>query len=387
MEEYITPYGIDFKEFRGVLNTHTAMVAGSVALAGFLKQNGVDPGFEPNDIDIFIYSPPTPQTDMFGNTIKGKYRYELLELITDLMGGWGFTPNEKFSTNKNTMYTISLDRITKIVSFTNKAEKEIQVIVLSNPCIIEYMETNFDLSCCVSWWNPKSDRFETFDPYYTLKKEVYIMRHPKTDKRHQKDLERVQKYIHRGFTHIDPPCPYVYEPDNRKLTISSKFDNMKAFDIFTLEDVSVREFLSESCWNIILKSGDNYYAFHRKQLEEYMIKTCKYIDSNMETIFDTPFNQSINIKAYCSIIYSDYTIYELKNANMTVTFNDITKSLFSLHCYNIEQWINGTPGKIVSPIRKRKESRIEATEEDIIAAFIYLQQPDALNIFYADIQG
>ena len=62
MEALITSYGINFQDFQAFFNTTTcpniglrAIVAGSFALHGYLKQEGIHPGFMPNDIDVFMY--------------------------------------------------------------------------------------------------------------------------------------------------------------------------------------------------------------------------------------------------------------------------------------------------------------------------------------------
>ena len=54
MEEFITSYGLPFHDFQELLKRINGLVTGSAALAMYLKQEGIDPGFVPNDIDIFI---------------------------------------------------------------------------------------------------------------------------------------------------------------------------------------------------------------------------------------------------------------------------------------------------------------------------------------------
>jgi hypothetical protein len=390
MEEFITSYGINFEHFRSAMDVESVLVAGSVALAGFLKQEGIDPGFQPNDLDIFIYGCPAPFTDSDGKVVRGKYKLRMLEVVMDLMQEWGFKANDKFAGDgRDNTYMLGLNRIQKILSFTNGAGKEIQVIVLNNPVILDYIETNFDLSACASWWNPKTNTFETFDPYYTRRKEIYIMRDSTNEDRRLKDMARIEKYVARGFKHIDIPCPYIDKPDARIIADSiTKFDNLTAYDIFTLEDIPLKSFIEGSSWNIVLKSGDNYYAFNRKQLQEYMLKTCSFMESTGESFFDTPFNQSINIKSYCSLIYSDFTIYELKSSHTVTVEDGKQKSLFFLYCYNVEQWIIGKPGKIVPPTRQQaRNNYVEATVEDIIAAYTYLRQTHTLDMFHAAIYG
>ena len=54
MEEFLDSYELPFHAFRTLVTENNALVAGSAALALYLKQEGVDPGFEPNDLDIWV---------------------------------------------------------------------------------------------------------------------------------------------------------------------------------------------------------------------------------------------------------------------------------------------------------------------------------------------
>ena len=54
MESFLTEYHIDFLPFQALLRETPSLIAGSSALALYLKSNGIDPGYEPGDIDIWI---------------------------------------------------------------------------------------------------------------------------------------------------------------------------------------------------------------------------------------------------------------------------------------------------------------------------------------------
>ncbi|NDB85682.1 MAG: hypothetical protein EB127_23720, partial [Alphaproteobacteria bacterium] len=54
MESLLTSYALPFEGFRTLVTQQNALVAGSTALALYLKQEGIDPGFEPNDLDIWV---------------------------------------------------------------------------------------------------------------------------------------------------------------------------------------------------------------------------------------------------------------------------------------------------------------------------------------------
>lgn len=56
MEALITSHGLDAAEFRKRLAAAGGIVAGSAALAEFFRANNQDPGFEPGDMDIWLYT-------------------------------------------------------------------------------------------------------------------------------------------------------------------------------------------------------------------------------------------------------------------------------------------------------------------------------------------
>jgi len=57
MNAFATSYGLPFAEFRTLLQDTRYLVAGSSALANYLAQEGQDPGFTPNDMDVWIEGP------------------------------------------------------------------------------------------------------------------------------------------------------------------------------------------------------------------------------------------------------------------------------------------------------------------------------------------
>ena len=414
MESLLASYNIEFKSFQEMLNKNKAIVAGSSALAHYLKQEGVDPGFEPNDLDIFLPGRQAVYTVGGEPTI----RIKSLDFVTDKLATMGFKPNDKFGKIENEVnYYSSITALLKVVSFNNDAGKEIQVIVIHTNDIKKHIESEFDLSACISYWNSEKNTFETFDPYHTKRKEIYMMREPSDDPKIQaKDKMRCEKYAARGFKLIEKPCPFVDGRDTRHQLSHEKFEGIDVMDIFTLDEMSIRDYLQKSDWNIAIKAGAAYYAFNRNALMDYMKKKESNI-GRIGKVFETPFNQCITLEAYHQLRYADYSIYELKSAYSVPTYGGRVKSMFHLSCYSVKDWIDGKEGGLVqmppqhlaaaAPVVKRIVRRgeplppqtaarayngdvLEVGIDDILAAHAHLMVPGNLEAFHAavrEIQG
>ncbi len=347
MNALISSYGIDFHAFQLTLSSVYGVVAGSSALAAYLKQEGIEPGYEPNDIDIFVPGGMQQARDERGRPVAGQYVIKSLQTMKNFLAPYGFTENDKFGPidgpiEPNT-YSESLNMIQKVTSFTNPAGKEIQVIVINSYNLIDHISKDFDISACISWYDVSSNTFKTFDPDSTKRKEMYFMRVSENDEIHEKNKMRVQKYAMRGFKLIDKPCPFIDARDPRDLLSDKKLDGIEVTDIFTLDESTMREYLQKTAWNIIIKAGETYYGFNRKALMDYL-NTKPVNIYRIGKFYMTPFNQCITLEAFNKLRYADYSIYELKSAYSVPSYGGRIQSLFHLHCYSLKQWIDGTNG-------------------------------------------
>jgi hypothetical protein len=345
MNTLITSYGINFQAFQLTLGTIQGIVAGSAALSAYLTQEGIDPGFQPNDIDIFVPGVLEHVRDARGHTMAGQYIIKSLKTMKDFLESYGFTESNKFNNTDSDKYYSTISKIQKVTSFTNKNNKEIQVIVINTYNLIEHISKDFDLSACISWYDVRNNCFKTMDPHTTKQKEMYFV--SDTDNlAYEKSKSRIQKYIARGFKLIEKPCPFIETPDLRDMLSDKKFDDVQVMDIITLDEMPLKDYLQMSAWNIVLKAGETFYAFERTSLMEYMNKKCTTIN-NLGQVYETPFNQCITLDAYNQLGYSDYSIYELKSAYSVPIYGGKVKSLFHLNCYSIREWVDGHQGGIV----------------------------------------
>lgn len=337
MKDLTTSYGIDFNDFQDLMLNAQAIVAGSAALAGYLKEKGIDPGFEPNDMDIFI--PGCVWT----------YDYLILEDFENLLVSSGFIYSDKFTASNYD----SLTSIDSIMCFT-KDDKEIQLIIIKCSQIVDFIIKDFDLSICITWWDPSKYKldgcggFETIDFVVTEQKKMYRTRATLESEWAivKRDL-RIQKYESRGFTLIDNPCPFILTRDTRTEIDTDKFANIDVCDIFSLEEMPLKDFLRSSEWNIVIKAGERYYAFDRRALTNYMKTKKTYVNKSLEYVYETPFNQCISLKALERLSYADYSIFELISDRSVITEKGV-KSLFHIHCYSLKHWIEENPIVIVS---------------------------------------
>lgn len=405
MQQLISSYDINFSEFRIALHQIGGIVAGSAALSAYLNQEGIEPGFKPNDLDIFIPGIKQNVIDDMGNIIPNQYYIKSLDAMAKFLAPYGYIKNNKFNTVDNEPYYNTIQGIQNVTSFTNKKNKEIQLIIINSYNLIDHIFKDFDLSVCVSWYCNITNSFKTLNPKLTKRKEMYSLCLETDEKLIAKAVLRVEKYKARGFKLIKKPCPFINIPDSRIELSNKKFDNIEIMDIFTLDEMSIREYLQKSEWNIVIKAGESYYGFDRKDLMNYMNKKSTTV-GRIGKVYETPFNQCITLEGYHQLRYTDYTIYELKSA-YSVPFGTKIKSLFHLNCYSIKDWLNGTirktaimpPQTVLQPIKRiiqrgeplpsqlntdnsNRAEIINTSLNDILRAHAQLVVPDNLHVFY-----
>lgn len=329
-------YFIPLKENYGIFLTRcfinpmdsNTVISGSFALASYLTQEGIPYDFDPQDIDIFVST----------HRVKGVDNY--IEYMRDFMSTFGYTMKESYRGLRGSILANSIRDVTFQSPYRTNY---VHIIVIDTVDIIEYIKTKCDLSICATWWNSTNNCFETLDPYHTKRKEMYGINGVIND-------TRLQKYIARGFKIIKEPCPINLERDLRLELDSDKFNEVSVYNIFTLEDVPIREFLEGGReWNIVLKVGASVtaYGFDRGELIQFMSTKKVFVRGIQEEVYETPFNQCITEEAFTYLKYADYTIYELEGA-YTETVDGVIKSLFNCRCYSVGQWVNGSTTTVKS---------------------------------------
>jgi len=333
MQEFVESYDLPFAPFREIVDTTNSLVAGSAALALYLQQCGVDPGFVPGDMDIWVEDTP-----------------ELLSLS----GNYHQHSNQNLFTNlfiRHNYYTISksgplsesyepLHSITRIYEFINRDGKKIQLILLREKNIHAYIRQHFDLSICITWWNSRDNLFEALFPRDTLRKIMFM--HPVVLST-ERELKRIQKYTERGFVLRDVPPLYRFKADPREDV--SFFGEETAFHIIDYEEVRCSDFLSASDWNILLRIGQQFQAYERKALCDYLNQHRSEVH-DLGTVYETPHKQSLIHGSLTALSHSDFSIFELipEYTLRSIVYPISDKSIHSIKCYTVADWKEGIPG-------------------------------------------
>jgi hypothetical protein len=346
MESLISSYGLDFPAFRDLLSTTNSLVAGSAALYAYFQEHGVDPGFVPGDLDIWIED----TRDLIA--LHGAYEQRgNLYRFSNFLLQQGYNVSSKFQTKHGGDYD-QVQHITQIFSFINRQQKEIQLIMITQKNIRDYIEKYFDLSPCVTWWNALENRMKTLSTE-TLQHKMYVMPQLEVGPR---ELARIQKYEARGFKLQEKPCPAALEADTR--VNMNMLAGQKAFDVIAYEEVDAYEFLNESSYHILLQVCDQLQAFHRTTLYDYMKERTTAVPG-MGLVVDTPHRQSLPSEILNIMPYSDYSIYEL-----VPFFTENGKSIYTVQCYTIDQWLHSSPGAIIDISLSMAEIDDELDEEN-----------------------
>jgi hypothetical protein len=319
MENFITSYGLPFHDFQELLKKTGAVVAGSAALALYLQQEGIDAGFIPNDMDIFVRRPcPCDQCNPLIQFVRLH----------------GFKKTDKFDCNtiaaeNARAYYSSMGDISNVVSYMNDDGKEVQVISLSSDSDIkDYITDHFDLSICATWWD--AEGFHTVDSESTKRKIMYRMNKPSDlDYLETKIQSRIEKYLLRGFR-------FDREVSAAE-AVAVDYSKISAYDMMTLEDIPLSDFLLRSPSNIVIKVREQYYAFDRKMLIDYMVGKRAYVNDWVE-IFETPYRQYLS-STNMSLLRSDvFRIYELCDES-SVPFRGGMISIYDVKAFTVKMWI------------------------------------------------
>ena len=319
MESFITSYGLPFHDFQELLKKTGAVVAGSAALALYLQQEGIDAGFIPNDMDIFVRrSCPCDQCNPLVQFVRLH----------------GFKKTGKFdcitiAAENARAYYSSMGDIRNVVSYMNDDGKEVQVISLrSDGDIKDYITDHFDLSICATWWD--AEGFHTVDSELTKRKIMYRMNKPSDlDYLETKIQSRIEKYLLRGFR-------FDREVSAAE-AVAVDYSKISAYDMMTLEDIPLSDFLLRSPSNIVIKVREQYYAFDRKMLIDYMVGKRAYVNDWVE-IFETPYRQYLS-GANMNLIRSDvFRIYELCDES-SVPFRGGMVSIYDVKAFTVKMWI------------------------------------------------
>ena len=328
MDRLLTTYGLPYAPFRDALQESKGVVAGSAALAVYLEEHHVEAGYTPNDMDVWL-----PVTS--SNT-----------LLSDVLYDAGYILLRLFQHNDH--YAEQIRHVTKILTFQHPAHSTtIQIIHVDTYDVIHrHIIPHFDISVCMTWWDPILEAADTFIPEMTLKKQMLLPCMTDsciTDP--QRFRARVEKYKARGFVAVEPPPSAETAPDARSRDALTAWKGKMAFDVVSYEDVDVVEHLAASEWNILLTVHESLYAFERRALFDYL-KTHGICDRRHGWLYDTPYRHTVTEDACASLLVADHSVYELIGGQTYETTRGTTKTLYTVRAYSLEEWTKARPRRI-----------------------------------------
>ena len=257
MESFITSFDLDYPVFRDLLKSIRAYIAGSSVLAGVLKAAD-KPSFEPGDMDIWV------------GYCTYSIGYSVEYIIGKHLLNNGYSQTALCERDKR--YYESLSQIMEVMSFANAAGKKIQLIRIdfdykdmNTDTIERYISKHFDLTCCMAYWDPHTEKCKHLHESATLNgKMTFCLNTPTAQQE-----ERIKKYESRGFTLVNP---IVNSPT---IAADSEWHKVDCIDIMTFDEYPVAEYLAKS-GTIVIKSGEQYYGFSRRLFKE----STKYVNHN-----------------------------------------------------------------------------------------------------------
>lgn len=206
MDAIFKLFNIPTDEITEVARNTDSIIAGSAPLCALVGGK-----WEPNDLDIWYYD----NYDNDGADEPSDARYDkfkrTVELYTELLAKCGYKlcdrpdgkDEEECEDYSNLTYKFS-DIVKRVYKFYNsESKKSVQLIITYAPVVKAVY--CFDLSCCATWWDPKSEdsskMLKTLDSEATLSNTMYSI----TDKPTDREKGRIEKYKARGFTLVSAP--------------------------------------------------------------------------------------------------------------------------------------------------------------------------------------
>lgn len=308
MNALLDTYHIPFAPFQHLLQTRNALLAGSAPLAVYLQEHDIDPGFTPHNLNLWVEDHPTS-----GNR----------EAFLDFFQQLGYETVTYLSTE----YTLLF-----------QGTRRIQLLFVPDTNLLEYLALHFDLSCCMTWWDATENHCETVWPEETLHKRMFAW------KQTERERQRVTLYESRGFRLVDWPCLSLLEADPR--THLHTLAPYTAFDVIAYEEVNAAEFLRASSFHVLLRVGQQFYAFHRDTLHTYF-QNHHIVHPLLGSLFDTPCKQTVTAETVHGLRYADDSIVELI-PDQTVSYRNTSKAVHSARFYTVEGWSRGMPSKLFS---------------------------------------
>jgi hypothetical protein len=287
MKTLIESYGLGFTSFMHRLSEVSAVIGGSAVTRVFMK-NKID--YDPDDIDIFVMSdsdlrPVVAYLEAYGYSMdmgasmtllekaKGRSAIDEVEEPID---------EDDVEDDMLATYRQLQKKISEVWTYRNGSRK-LQIVLLRSGAPIDFVRRHTDLSCTAIAYITWSSFYHHMKPYAINKQALYHLRRNEMYiqdrykdvlaggcglKRREKLLNRIEKYIGRGFTLIDEPSIICVKVDPRSMRVADKY---KAHDIIAAEDISVEDAMKDRRNILVYTAPGIAYSIDRYE----MVKFCK----------------------------------------------------------------------------------------------------------------
>jgi hypothetical protein len=117
------------------------------------------------------------------------------------------------------------------------------------------------------------------------------------------------------------------------------YSNISVYDLISLEDIPLVDFILKSPSNIVLKSREQYYGFDRTVLVDYMDGKRVFINDWFGYILETPFRQYLSDVDMRLVCEDRFRIFELYDET-SVPFRDGAVSIYNVRPFGVVQCLD-----------------------------------------------
>jgi hypothetical protein len=163
-----------------------------------------------------------------------------------------------------------------------------------------------------------------------------------------KDPDVSEDYLYFKLKHYSDnhasPLRHAVLITNKDATVATldhyqDYSNISVYDLVSLEDIPLADFLVKSPSNMVIKSREQYYGFDRAVLIDYMEAKRVFINDWFGYILETPYRQYIS-DVDMRIVYEEhFRIFELYGET-SVPFRDGMASIYNVRSFGVVQCLD-----------------------------------------------
>lgn len=352
MHAFLATYHLDHAPVHELLSRPAVLLTGSAALYVYLQEQGIDPGFHPAGVDLFI-SCLSHFAQIRACLAAHGYQRD------------GQSGPEEVKEEAGMDHTLCVEQWFIQQDAMPRCTVRLLLLDINGP-LTDYVASHSDLSICMSWWNAAEGRCETLFPEQTRQRVMRLMNGASAHS------ARVEHYAARGFRLYSVPR-VIEECDPRGVEMNILEDLLSgtmAYDVIGLEEVSPCDWLRASPWNLLVRVSEAYHAYDRRILYRCM-REKEMMIPHYHDVYDTPHHQTVTEDAVDMLLYGDWSIFELIPEG-----NIGPKTLYRMNCYTVAQFVMGDVGVVILPPPPPRPADLDSDHEmDHLPPLILVREP------------